>query len=616
MDAKAGRPWQLPAGSRRLISALVGPADLRRLPREHIRELCAEIREFLIENVCATGGHLGANLGVVELTIALHRVFDSPRDPIIFDIGHQSYVHKILTGRADDFSTLRQEGGLSGYACRSESQHDWIENSHASTALSYADGIANAFLLTGKPDRTVVAVIGDGALTGGMAWEGLNNLAARPERHVVVVLNDNTRSYDPTIGGIARHLKDLRNDADGTRSLFGQLGLGYLGPVDGHDVDALESVLRLAVNLKRTVVVHTVTQKGFGYEFAEADPADRMHAIGIVNPDTGKSVEPIGASWTSVFGAEILRLAARRPDLVCVTAAMMQPVGLREFAQTYPDRTFDVGIAEQHAVCVAAGLAMGGLHPVVAVYATFLNRAFDQVLMDVALHRLPVTLVLDRAGITGPDGPSHHGMWDSGLLAMVPGMRVAAPRDPTQLRELLAAAVAHDGPTAVRLPKAAAGPDIPAITRMDELDILYRSSRRPLEVMIVCAGTTAEPTLQAAGLIERAGYGVTVIDPRWVDPVNPTLVHLAARHRAVVTVEDACVAGGMGSNLIQAAAAAAVGTPIRAIGIRRCFVPQGRRTDLLAACGINPAHIATTALVALSAGMPSDQPAGIGNESS
>ncbi|MGW4847045.1 1-deoxy-D-xylulose-5-phosphate synthase [Nocardia brasiliensis] len=576
-----------------MLADIGSPADVRRIALDHMPVLCRQIREFLVARVCATGGHLGVNLGAVELTVALHRVFESPRDPFLFDIGHQAYVHKILTGRVERFDSLRARGGLSGYASRCESPHDWVENSHASTALSYADGLANAFA---GSDRTVVAIIGDGALTGGLAWEGLNNLAAKPHRPIVVVLNDNGRSYDSTIGGIAKHLKDLRSGW-ASRSVFEQLGLAYIGPVDGHDVSALEDAFRRARSLARTTVVHAVTEKGRGYGPAEADQADHMHAIGVLDPNTGEPLAPHNRSWTSVFESEICRQATIHEDLICVSAAMLQPVGFRRLAQTHPRRVLDVGIAEQHAVCSAAGLAMGGLHPVVAVYSTFLNRAFDQVLLDVGLHGLPVTFVLDRAGITGPDGPSHHGIWDTGLLTLVPGMRIAAPRDPARLCELLDEAIDCTGPTAIRLPKASAGTDIPQRSRTDGLDILYRSRSRPLELLIVCAGVTAEQSLYAAAIVEAAGYGVTVVDPRWIYPINPTLVHFAARHRVTVTVEDSCVVGGFGANLLLSAASATV--LIRPIGVAREYVGHGDRSELLVESGVTSDNIAKVALEAL-----------------
>ncbi|MFE0422579.1 1-deoxy-D-xylulose-5-phosphate synthase [Streptomyces sp. NPDC058953] len=582
-----------------LLAKAGHPAALRAVPEERLDRLTAEIRAFLVEKVCAAGGHLGPNLGMVELTVALHRVFDSPRDAIIFDIGHQAYVHKLLTGRLRDFEGLRRQGGLSGYPSRSESVHDLVENSHASTALSYADGLAKARELAGEADRAVVAVIGDGALTGGMAWEGLDNLGAS-ERPVIVILNDNGRSYAPTTGALAAHLGDLRRDGGtGRRNLFTDLGFAYLGPVDGHDTAAVEDALRRARALRRPVVVHAVTVKGKGYEPAERDEADCLHAVGVVNRATGRSTTPSGQSWTGVFGGELAALAAERDDVVAVTASMLRPTGLHPMREKFPDRVFDVGIAEQHAVTSAAGLAMGGLHPVVAIYATFLNRAFDQVLMDVALHRLPVTFVLDRAGVTGPDGPSHHGMWDLNMLSAVPGLRIAAPRDTVQLGEQLREAVATtDGPTALRLAKATAGPPIPALARMDGLDILHRTRSGPLDVLLVPAGPLAAPALEAAAFLEDQGLGVTVADPRWVLPVNPALPALAARHRLVVTAEDALRTGGMGTALAQACQDTAVTTPVIPLGLPASFVPQGRRGALLAEAGLDGPGIAAAVLAA------------------
>jgi 1-deoxy-D-xylulose-5-phosphate synthase len=581
----------------------LGPAELK--------TLAADIRAFLVEKVCATGGHLGVNLGVVELTIALHRVFDSPRDVILFDTGHQAYVHKILTGRAGQFGTLRQSGGLSGYPSRAESPHDWIENSHASTALAYADGIAKAFRLTG--DRTaseanrrhVVAVIGDGAMTGGLAWEGLNNLAHAPDRPVTIVLNDNGRSYQPTIGGLAYHLSQLRGGTPGPRqTVFEQLGLAYVGPVDGHDLTALHDVLSQAKSLNRTVVVHAITDKGHGWHPAETDETDRMHGIGVLDPATGRPRRPGPASWTTVFGEHLAEIGARHPEVVAITAAMLHPVGLTRFAERFPDRTFDVGIAEQQAVCSAAGMAMAGLHPVVALYATFLNRAFDQVLMDVALHKLPVTFVLDRAGITGPDGASHHGMWDLALLSAVPGMRVAAPRDTARLRELLDEAIGtSDGPTAIRFPKASAGPGIPAAARIDGIDVLHRGTRRPLDVLIVAAGTMAQPAVEAARLLEATGTGVTVIDPRWLLPVHPTVVHLIARHRLAVVIEDAR-RGGLSAAVTAACADATVSTPVQSLGLPAAFIGHAERDQLLRDHQLTGPGCAQAVLNALRAGSP------------
>ncbi|MFJ2669161.1 1-deoxy-D-xylulose-5-phosphate synthase [Streptomyces sp. NPDC087525] len=574
---------------------------LRALPADQLPLLAAEIREFLVEKVCASGGHLGPNLGMVELTLALHRVFESPRDALLFDIGHQAYVHKLLTGRREAFDSLRRAGGLAGYPSRAESVHDLVENSHASTALSYADGLAKARALSGEDDRAVVAVIGDGALTGGMGWEALNNIGGSG-RPVIVVLNDNGRSYAPTTGALARHLTALKQAPDTAESpnLFRELGFAYIGPVDGHDTAALEEALRDARAVGGPVVVHVVTVKGRGYGPAEADEADRLHAVGVVAPATGRPAGPFGRSWTGVFGQELRALAAERDDLVAITASMLRPTGLHPMREEFPERVFDVGIAEQHAVTSAAGLAMGGFHPVVAVYATFLNRAFDQVLMDVALHRLAVTLVLDRAGITGPDGPSHHGMWDLNLLSVVPGLRITAPRDTARLGELLREAVAHrGGPTVLRLPKATAGPSIPVRARMDGLDILHRTRSGPLDVLLVSVGPLAGPALDAAAVLEEQSLGVTVVDPRWVLPVNPALPALAARHRLVVTVEDGLRTGGMGTALAQACRDAAVTTPVTCLGLPTAFIPQGSRPVLLAQAGLDGPGIAAAALAAL-----------------
>jgi 1-deoxy-D-xylulose-5-phosphate synthase len=591
-------------GSSRMLDRITGPGPLRELDEAGLVALAAEIREELVRSVCATGGHLGPNLGVVELTIALHVVFRSPRDAIVFDTGHQSYVHKLLTGRRAGFGTLRRAGGLSGYPSRAESAHDWVENSHASTALSYADGIAKAFELTGglatrlTDGRHVVAVIGDGALTGGLAWEGLNNLADAG-RPVIVVLNDNGRSYAPTTGGIARHLRELRQGTDQS-TLFERLGLAYVGPVDGHDVPALVSALRRAAALGRPVVVHALTRKGRGYPPAEADEADHLHGVGLLDPATGRPLEAERPSWSDVFGEEILALGHERPELVCVTAAMLRPVGLAGFAARFPGRVFDVGIAEQHAVCSAAGLAMGGLRPVVCLYATFLGRAFDQVLMDVALHRLGVTFVLDRAGVTGPDGASHHGMWDLSVLSAVPGARVAAPRDPARLRELLREAVAVEGgPTVVRFPKAVAGPDIGALARMNGIDILHRGRGLPLDVLIVCVGAMAAIGLEAGRELGGHGVGATVADPRWVLPADAALVHLAARHRLVITVEDGVRDGGAGAALARACADAGVTTPVRVLGLATDFLPAGGRAEILAEQGLTAENIVGIALTVM-----------------
>ncbi len=597
-----------------LLTSIRGPDDLRRLPSAELPALAAEIRELLVRTVCRTGGHLGPNLGVVELTIALHRVFDSPRDRILWDTGHQSYVHKLLTGRVSAFDRLRQRGGLSGYPCRAESAHDVIENSHASTALSYADGLAKAYALTGQTDRAVVAVIGDGALTGGMAWEAVNNIAAAHDRPVIVVVNDNGRSYAPTVGGVAELLNGLRTapryervldwgkrtvrptllgrpvydlvhaikaglkDLVAPQELFANLGLKYLGPVDGHDVAAVESALRRARRFGGPVLVHCVTEKGRGYAPAETDEQDKMHTYRRTDPVTSGGIP---STWTEVFGAELAAQAAERPELVAITAAMLEPTGLEPMRAKFPDRVFDVGIAEQHAVTSAAGLAMGGMHPVVCLYATFLNRAFDQLLMDVTLHSCPVTFVLDRAGVTGEDGPSHNGMWDLSILQVVPDLRIAAPRDAATLRRALREAVAvTDGPTVIRFPKGAPSADFPVVSEVCGVDVLRTGE--PEDVLLICVGSLAGLGLEVA---DGLG-GATVVDPRWVRPVNPALARLAGRHRAVVTLEDNGRVGGVGAAVAQSLRDAGVGVPVHTVGLPQRFLKQGTRAEVLADCGL------------------------------
>jgi len=612
-----------------LLRSVRGPADLKTLSEPELNELASEIRRFLVTTVARTGGHLGPNLGVVELTIALHRVFDSPTDALIWDTGHQAYVHKILTGRQDGFDRLKKTGGLSGYPSRAESEHDLVENSHASTALSYADGLSRAFALTGQR-RHVVAVVGDGALTGGMCWEALNNIAAAQDRNVVIVVNDNGRSYSPTIGGLADHLASLRlqpgyeralavgkralertpvvgptiyaglhamkaglKDAISPQRMFGDLGLKYLGPVDGHDLQACESALRRAKHFGGPVIVHMVTHKGHGYPPAENDEAELMHSPAAFDPDTGEPVGPQQPGWTGVFSEEMLTLGALRTDVVAITAAMLGPTGLAPFAVAYPDRCFDVGIAEQHALTSAAGLAMGGLHPVVAVYSTFLNRAFDQLLMDVALHKAGVTLVLDRAGVTGSDGPSHNGMWDLSLLGMVPGIRVAAPRDAGTLREELAeAVVVDDGPTVLRFPKGAVIEDVPALRRTGGVDVLAEPADAAGEVLLVCVGAFGELGCAVAQRLADQGIAVTVVDPRWVLPVPAALLELAAAHRLVVTVEDSGRHGGFGSALGAALRGAELDVPLRDLALPQRFLEHGSRFDVLAQSGLTVQDVA------------------------
>ncbi|MDJ0344681.1 1-deoxy-D-xylulose-5-phosphate synthase [Streptomyces sp. H10-C2] len=631
-----------------LLTRIKGPRDLDRLSQEQLVELAGEIRTFLVDAVSKTGGHLGPNLGVVELTIALHRVFDSPRDKVLFDTGHQSYVHKLLTGR-QDFSKLKGKGGLSGYPSRAESEHDVIENSHASTVLGWADGLAKANEVLGKQDH-VVAVIGDGALTGGMAWEALNNIAAARDRPLVIVVNDNERSYAPTIGGLADHLATLRTtdgyerflsrtkdllertpligqplyetlhgakkglkDFIAPQGMFEDLGLKYVGPIDGHDVDALESALYRAKRFGGPVIVHCLTEKGRGYRPAEQDEADRFHGIGPIHPDTGLPIAASGADWTSVFGEEMVKLGRERADIVAITAAMLQPVGLDKFAKVFPNRVYDVGIAEQHAAVSAAGLATGGLHPVFAVYATFLNRAFDQVLMDVALHKCGVTFVLDRAGVTGTDGASHNGMWDMSILQVVPGLRIAAPRDADQVRAQLREAVeVDDAPTVVRYSKGAVGPAVKAVGRVGGMDVLRKApeGERP-DVLLVSVGALAPMCLEIADLLDAQGITTTVVDPRWVKPVDAALPGLAAEHRVVVTVEDNCRVGGVGSAISQALRDADVDIPLRDFGIPQRFLDHASRKEVMAEIGLTAPDIArqVTGLVATIDGRYGDEAA-------
>ena len=612
-----------------VLDGIHGPRDLRRLSAPQLAQLAQEVREFLVETISRTGGHLGPNLGVVELTIAIHRVFDSPRDRVLFDTGHQAYVHKLLTGRRAGFERLRQRDGLSGYPSRAESDHDVIENSHASTALSYADGLAKAYELRGDRDRRIIVVVGDGALTGGMAWEALNNLAGG-QRRVIIVVNDNGRSYSSTVGGLAQHLNDLRTnpryeqaltaakaalsqtpivgrtmyraimavkkglkEALVPQMLFEDLGLKYIGPVDGHDVGAVERALRQAARVERPVIVHCLTRKGFGYPPAETDDVDNLHGPGPFDSATGRPVAAPAATWTSIFRSELVAIGRERPEVVAVTAAMLHSTGLDAFAQACPGRVFDVGIAEQHAVTSAAGLAMGGLHPVVAVYATFLNRALDQLLLDVALHGCGVTFVLDRAGVTGDDGPSHNGIWDLSFLQCVPGLRLAAPRDGTRLRELLREAVTiGDGPTVVRFPKGAVPADVPAVDRAGPVDVLCRAGAR--DVLIVAVGAMAGIALAAAERLAALGMGVTVVDPRWVKPVASEVALLAAGHGLVVTVEDNVRAGGAGAAVAQALRDAGVDTPLRDLGLPPRFLAHGKRQDIFAEVGLTPDGIVDT----------------------
>jgi len=619
-----------------LMRTISGPADLKALTPSQVRTLAEEIRAYLISSVSQTGGHLGPNLGVVELTLALHRVFDSPRDTLLFDTGHISYVHKLLTGR-HDLSTLRKQGGLSGYPSRAESDHDVVENSHASSSLSWAIGIASGRKLRGEGDRHTVAVIGDGALTGGMVWEALNNIADQPDLPLIIVINDNERSYAPTRGGMADYLASLRatkeyehmlswgkrqlsrtpvvgrqvygtlhgmkkglKDIVSPQGMFEDLGLKYLGPVDGHDVEAMETALRRAHDFGGVVLVHAITEKGHGYDPATADEADRFHAVGQINPETGLPLEVSGRSWTDEFSDELVRLGKERDDIVALTAAMLIPVGLQPFAERFPERVFDVGIAEQHAVAMASGLSFAGLHPVVSIYATFFNRAFDQLLMDCALHGQGVTFVLDRAGITGSDGASHNGMWDLTLAGIVPGIRIAAPRDGQQVARALRESVdIDDGPSVVRFPKGSVGAPIEAVRQVGTLDVLRdvepgADGTEPVEVLLVGVGSMADTALQVADKLHAEGRRVMVVDPRWLLPVSADLVDLARGAGRVAVIEDNIVGGGIASAVSRAFDDAGVDTPVHGYGIPQEFLDHGSRAQVLERIGLTPDAVATS----------------------
>lgn len=611
-----------------ILDGVNGPEDLKGLSDAEMITLAGEIRAYLVSAVSKTGGHLGPNLGVVETTLAIHRVFDSPRDSIVFDTGHQSYVHKMLTGRKN-LDSLRQKGGVAGYPQRSESVHDIVESSHASSSLSWADGIAKAYRLTNQNDRYVVALIGDGALTGGMAWEALNNISDDNDRKLVIIVNDNGRSYAPTIGGFARTLNNIRTEQTyrklyrlsrkffekfgvvgrmafsvvrgagkgllgsvTPKSMFPNLDLKYIGPIDGHDQKAVEQALEQAKKYAHPVIVHVITQKGKGFDPAVMNEADQFHAVGQINPETGESLEAATSSWTKVFGDEIVKIAEKNDRIVAITGAMLNPVGLSAFAKRFPNRVFDVGIAEQHAVTSAAGMAFGGLHPVVAVYATFMNRALDQVLMDVALHKEGVTFVLDRAGVTGPDGASHHGVWDLAIFQVVPNIRIAVPRDASLLRELLAEAVSiEDAPTLIRFGKGSVDQNIDAVKRLsDGVDVLRESAAK--DVLLVAVGSMAKIALSVADLLAAQGIGATVIDPRWVIPVADSVVSLAADHRLVVSIEDGIRVGGIGTRIRQAMRAAQVDTALNEIGLPDEFLEHASREEILDRVGLNAQTIA------------------------
>ena len=618
-----------------MLDNIKSPEDLKALSYNQLEDLSGEIRNYLIEQVSKSGGHLGPNLGVVELTIAIHRVFESPKDVVVFDTGHQSYVHKLLTGRSLGFNKLRQRGGVAGYPNRQESEHDVVENSHASTALSWSDGIAKGFSLTNQKDRTVVCVVGDGALTGGMSWEALNNIAASKNEKLVIVVNDNERSYSPTIGGVATYLSTLRTtsgyerflewgkgvlektpvvgqpiyetlhgvkkgikDIVAPQGMFEDLGLKYFGPVDGHNIEAVEKALKIAKDYDAPVLVHVITEKGKGYAPAIQDEAEKFHAVGVVDPETGVPLAKGGKSWTSVFSDELVKIGSERKDVVALTAAMMGPTGLDKFQKSFPDRTFDVGIAEQHATTAAAGMAYAGLHPVFAVYSTFLNRAFDQLLLDVALHKAGVTFVLDRAGITGDDGPSHNGIWDLALTGIVPTLHVAAPRDGQQLRETLREALdISDAPSLIRFPKGAVNPDIPAFERRDGVDVLYRGESA--DILLVSIGAFAAIAVEAAGQAYREGVGVTVIDPRWVKPLPESLVTMAQRYKSVVVLEDGIKHGGIASTISELFRESQLNVPVHSIGVPLTFLEHAKRNEILEDLGITVQNI-TRSLVAWS----------------
>ncbi|MDA3035982.1 MAG: 1-deoxy-D-xylulose-5-phosphate synthase [Actinomycetota bacterium] len=610
-----------------MLSEITSPKDLTKLTFEQLDSLSAEIRAYLIEQVSKTGGHLGPNLGVVELTIAVHRIFESPKDVIVFDTGHQSYVHKLLTGRKSGFNKLRQRGGVAGYPNRGESDHDVVENSHASTALSWSDGIAKGFSLTNQKDRTVVCVVGDGALTGGMSWEALNNIAASKNQRLVIIVNDNERSYSPTIGGVATYLSTLRTtsgyerfldwgkgvlektpvvghpiyetlhgvkkgikDIVAPQGMFEDLGLKYFGPVDGHNIEAIEKALKIAKDYDAPVLVHVITEKGRGHAPALNDEAEKFHAVGVVDPETGLPLTKGSKSWTSVFSDELVKIGSERKDVVAITAAMMGPTGLDKFQKAYPDRTFDVGIAEQHATTAAAGMAYAGLHPVFAVYSTFLNRAFDQLLLDVALHKAGVTFVLDRAGVTGDDGPSHNGIWDLALTGIIPTLHVAAPRDGQQLRETLREAVdISDAPSLIRFPKGAINSDIPAFERRDGIDVLYRGESA--DILLVSVGAFASIAVESAAQAYREGVGVTVIDPRWVKPLPKSLVTMAQRYKSVVVLEDGIKHGGIASTISELFRDAQLNVAVHSIGIPLTFLEHAKRSEILEDLGITVQNI-------------------------
>jgi len=614
-----------------MLESISEPSDLRSLDYEELEQLCEDIRAFILDKVSKTGGHLSPNLGVVELTVALHRVFDSPRDRLIWDVGHQAYVHKILTGRAGGFDRLRHTGGLSGYPSREESVHDHVENSHASTALSYALGHA----LSGY-DGWTVAIVGDGALTGGMAYEALNHIAvARPKR-LLIVVNDNGRSYAPTVGGLAAlanlahyridpryekakraigrmlrgiplvgetadelasRVKDAVKQILEPSTVFDAIGLKYSGQIDGHDLRLLEETLEQARSLDEPVVVHVVTEKGSGYQPAIEDEEEKLHGVGSFDIATGRSLKT-ELKLTEVAGQALVEAASRRPDMMGIAAAMISSAGLKEMAGRFPDRVFDTAIAEQHAVTLAAGMAMAGKKPVVAIYSAFLQRAFDQIVSDVALHDLPVVFLVDRAGITGPDGPSHHGVFDLAYLRMIPNLVLGAPADATELCAMIETAVDHDGPIALRYPKGGATsvPSLPVDPLpVGEAELISEGS----DVLLVALGRMVEVAEKAAADLSSRGVDAGVVNARWVKPLDPRIVEWVGPVSHVVTLEDGVAAGGFGSAVMEALAAAGVAREVTRIGVPDNFLPHGSPSDIMESIGMDPDSVVERILVAL-----------------
>ncbi len=617
-----------------ILEKIKSPKDLRSLDSGELEGLCSEIREFIVNTVTETGGHLGSNLGIVEITVALHRVFSSPRDILLFDTGHQAYVHKLLTGRMADFSGLRKGGGLSGYPSRRESPHDWIENSHASTALSYAYGISTALELGYEPTvgsavgdgpRTVVAIVGDGALTGGLAYEALNNIGHAGKR-VVIIWNDNGRSYAPTVSKLSTGLTRLRlnpsymqartkirqmiaelpavgglavsgiagitsalREVIEPRVFFESLGVRYTGPIEGHDIAAMEYAFANAENWDGPIVVHVLTQKGRGYGPAEDDEVQRLHDLKVAQPEL--LAEVVYGSYTEAFSKALLDLAENSPGVVAITAAMPGPTGLLGFQERYPERFFDVGIAEAHAVTAAAGMAMGNLKPIVAIYSTFIARAFDQVNLDVGLHRLPVVFVLDRAGITGDDGPSHHGVLDLIEFLAIPGMTVLAPSCLEDINPMLEYALTLQGPSMIRFPKTP-GPErlwIPTSKEMKPRCLVSGT-----EVALVAVGKMVVPAIHAAELLAESGVSVSVWDPRILTSFDEPFLRELVSHRNVITIEDGFVPGGYGTHLRYSLETIEGwdSARFRELGIPVRYIAQGKADDILASFGLDAEGIA------------------------